>query len=81
MGDDKGGLKYVDYKNWSLVKNYRKVHEYGIWSMAITLDKKYLFTTDCKSIELKQWDLKSKKLVKSYSLVLYDEILDSPFSP
>ena len=78
-----GYLKQWSVKNLELYKDYGKVHQGAIWSMAITSNGKYLFTAGGMYQKgfLKQWDLFKKELKKDYGLISKSEIYSIALAP
>ena len=72
-GDEVGQLKQFDIKNDELVKDYGMVHHGSIWTIAITNDKRFAYTTDQAGL-MKQWDLKLKLLWRDWGKIHKDAI-------
>jgi WD40 repeat protein len=61
-------LKQWDIGNGKLLKNYGDIHRGIIWAIDLTIDNKYLFTTDDDGY-LFQIDVKLQVIFKSYGKV------------
>lgn len=66
LGDEEGQLKQYKFSHFSLAHDYGKVHNGGIWCMALTpSDERFLFTADSEG-SINQFDIMNKILIKSY---------------
>ena len=61
-------MKVSDTGRQTLSKEYKKSHEYLVYSLAIPSNGKLLFTADIDSVA-KHWDLTIHTLIKNYGLV------------
>jgi WD40 repeat protein len=66
VSDASGCLKQIDVKKKKVFRDYGKIHK-KIWSIAITSDNKYLFTS-CyeKNGHVKQFLVSDGQMVKDY---------------
>jgi hypothetical protein len=68
MGDEVGQMKQFDIQTDCLVKDYGMIHHGSIWTIIITNDKIFAYTTDQAGV-LKKWDLKLKSLWKDWGAI------------
>lgn len=61
-------MKQFDVEAGALVKDYGMIHHGSIWTIIITNDKNFAYTTDQSGV-LKQWDLKLKTLWKDWGSI------------